>query len=144
MIATRRLAATLIAEADKDGTSRQLGGCWLITSATLIADQAGWDDEDESKDKDFTSYPYWITTDDGVDPIGVTGATDDDLLSWCGQYADTSASRQARSRKARAEVGGKQIAVMLTPAAAAKLATHTAKGEPIAAVISRLLVRSRP
>ena len=52
--------------------------------------------------------------------------------------------RQARSRKARAEAGGKQIAVMLTPAAAAKLAAHVAKGETIAGIVNRLLERSKP
>ena len=52
--------------------------------------------------------------------------------------------RQARSRQARAQAGGKQIAVMLTPAAAAKLAQWVAKGETIAGVINRLLVRSKP
>lgn len=52
--------------------------------------------------------------------------------------------RQARSRRARAEAGGKQIAVMLTPAAAAKLAAHVAKGETIAGVVNRLLERSKP
>lgn len=55
-----------------------------------------------------------------------------------------AAARQARSREARAVVGGKQIAVMLTPAAAAKLAAHVAKGETIASVVNRLLVKSRP
>ena len=50
--------------------------------------------------------------------------------------------RQARSRKARAAAGGKQIAVMLTPQAAAKLAEHTAKGESITAVVNRLLCES--
>lgn len=49
------------------------------------------------------------------------------------------AIRQARSREARAKAGGKQIAVMLTPAAAAKLAAHVAKGETIAGVVNRLL-----
>ena len=52
--------------------------------------------------------------------------------------------RQARSRKARAEAGGKQIAVMLTPEAAAKLSAWVARGETIAAVVNRLLARSRP
>lgn len=56
----------------------------------------------------------------------------------------SSQERQARSRKARAEAGGKQIAVMLTPAAAAKLAAWVAKGETIAAVVNRLLARSPP
>ena len=52
--------------------------------------------------------------------------------------------RQARSRAARASTGGKQIAVMLTPEAAAKLVAHVAKGETIAGVVNRLLVKSRP
>ncbi len=52
--------------------------------------------------------------------------------------------RQARSRKARAEAGGKQIAVMLSPAATSKLAKWCAKGETAAGVINRLLERSRP
>lgn len=56
----------------------------------------------------------------------------------------TGAARQARSRKARAEAGGKQIAVMLTPKAADKLAAHVAKGETIAGAVNRLLERSRP
>jgi hypothetical protein len=52
--------------------------------------------------------------------------------------------RQARSREARAEAGGKQIAVFLTPAAAAKLAAWLARGETIASTINRLLTRSKP
>lgn len=52
--------------------------------------------------------------------------------------------RQELSRAARIEAGGKQIAVMLTPAAAAKLAAWVARGETIAAVVNRLLIRSRP
>lgn len=54
------------------------------------------------------------------------------------------ANRQARSRQVRAEAGGKQIAVMLTPAAAAKLAAWVARGETIAGVINRLLTLSKP
>ena len=53
-------------------------------------------------------------------------------------------NRQTASRAARAEAGGKQIAVMLTPAAAAKLALWTDRGETIASVVNRLLARSRP
>lgn len=56
----------------------------------------------------------------------------------------SSAERQARSRKARAEAGGKQIAVMLTPAAAAKLAAWLARGESIASTVNMLLTRSKP
>lgn len=140
----RAFAATLIAEADSAGESSQLGGCWLVTSATLIADQAGWDDGDASKDADFTACPYWIITDDGTDPEGVTGADDADLRAWSDQYAPTDAARQARSRQTRASAGGRQIAVMLTPASAAKLAAWVARGETIAGVVNRLLAKSRP
>lgn len=55
-----------------------------------------------------------------------------------------AAKRQALSRQARASAGGKQIAVMLTPAAAAKLAAWIAKGETIAGLINRMLTKSRP
>ena len=58
--------------------------------------------------------------------------------------SERQAERQARSRKARAQEGGKQIAVMLTPAAAAKLAAWVAKGDTIAGVINRMLTKSRP
>lgn len=57
---------------------------------------------------------------------------------------NTAHERQARSREARAKAGGKQIAVMLNPAAAAKLAAHVARGETIAGVVNRLLSKSRP
>ena len=52
--------------------------------------------------------------------------------------------RQKKSRNSRAEAGGKQIAVMLTPAAAAKLTAWLAKGGTIAGVVNRLLERSSP
>ena len=54
------------------------------------------------------------------------------------------ADRQARSRKARAEAGGKQVALFLTPKAAGKLELWQARGDSIAVVINRLLERSRP
>lgn len=57
---------------------------------------------------------------------------------------ESDRERQARSRQARAEAGSKQIAVMLTPAAAAKLAAWLERGETIAGVVNRLLAKSRP
>lgn len=51
-------------------------------------------------------------------------------------------ARQARSRQARAEAGGKQVAVWLTPAAVKRLAAIQAHGESIAGAINRLLVES--
>lgn len=56
----------------------------------------------------------------------------------------TPSERMARSRQARADAGGKQIAVFLTPDAASKLAAWVARGESIAGVINRLLTRSKP
>ena len=56
----------------------------------------------------------------------------------------TAAERQGRSRKLRAALGGKQIAVVLTPAAVAKLAQWKLRGLGIAEAINRLLERSRP
>lgn len=54
------------------------------------------------------------------------------------------AARQARSRKARAKAGGKQIAVMLSPQAATKLVKLQMRGESIAGVVNRLLEESKP
>jgi len=54
------------------------------------------------------------------------------------------AERKAKSRQAAEGSGGKQIAVMLTPAAAAKLAAWVARGETIASIVNRLLTRSKP
>lgn len=56
----------------------------------------------------------------------------------------TTKERQARSRKARAEAGGKQVAVWLTADAVKRLAALQAQGESIAGAINRLLVESKP
>ena len=80
-----------------------------------------------------------------ADTLGIYGCQNCGGDAMSNQVArDKTAERQARSRQARAEAGGKQIAVMLTPAAAAKLAAWVAKGETIAGVVNRLLLRSRP
>ena len=60
------------------------------------------------------------------------------------QGAMTPAQRQSRSRSRREDAGGKQIAVVLTPAAVAKLAQWQLRGLGIAEAINRLLERSRP
>lgn len=52
--------------------------------------------------------------------------------------------RMARSRKARAEAGGKQIAVMLTPLAADKLSRWLLRGLNVTQVVNKLLERSKP
>ena len=52
------------------------GGVFLDTSENMISDQKGWDDEDPSKEIDFSAYPLWVTTDDGADPVGYTSVED--------------------------------------------------------------------
>ena len=54
----------------------------------------------------------------------------------------TSTVRMARVRAARAKAGGKQIAVWLSPEAAARLTKLTAKGDTIATVVNRLILRT--
>lgn len=55
-----------------------------------------------------------------------------------------AAERKAKSRQTAEAGGGKQISVMLTPAAAAKLAKWLARGETIASTVNLLLTRSKP
>lgn len=54
------------------------------------------------------------------------------------------ADRMASSREDRAKEGGRQVAVWLGPAAAAKLAAWIARGETATGIINRLLTRSKP
>lgn len=55
-----------------------------------------------------------------------------------------NAEAQRRSRAKREASGYQQVAVMLKPEAAAKLAAWVAKGETKAGIINRLLERSKP
>ena len=52
------------------------GGVYLESAEHLISQQKGWEDEDESKNFDFTSAPFWITTDDGKTPTAIHDAED--------------------------------------------------------------------
>jgi len=40
-------------------------GVYLWASKILLEEQEEWGDLDESKHKDFSTAPYWVTTDDG-------------------------------------------------------------------------------
>jgi len=46
-------------------------GVFIQTSENIISDQKDWCDEDQAKSTDFSTSPYWITTDDGQDPAGI-------------------------------------------------------------------------
>lgn len=54
-------------------------GVYLSTSENMAADAKGWDDEDPAKAIDFSKYPFWLTTDSGDGPVGITGIDDQDL-----------------------------------------------------------------
>jgi hypothetical protein len=56
----------------------------------------------------------------------------------------TPAEKMTRYRAKRSQAGGRQIAVMLTDVAAAKLDAWIARGETNASIINRLLTRSKP
>jgi len=46
-------------------------GVFLSSAEDMIEDQRAWDEDDSSKEIDFSTSPFWITTDDGVTPIGI-------------------------------------------------------------------------
>jgi len=70
------IAGDYLSEAFKDGYADLGGGITLSTAAHMVSEQKDWPDEDPSKDVDFLSYLYWITTDNGIDPIGIDSAED--------------------------------------------------------------------
>ena len=45
-------------------------GVFVSTSEFIISEQKNWDDEDESRDIDFSTSKFWVTTDDGAEPEG--------------------------------------------------------------------------
>ncbi len=73
--------ATLIIEKILAADSKIQSGVFLQTREEIMADQATWDDDDGSKNTDFSGSLYWITTDDGCEPIGID--TDDELKEAC-------------------------------------------------------------
>jgi hypothetical protein len=66
----------MLKKVDKKGCVEIQSGVYLHTQADIIAEQKDWDDEDDSKDLDFTVAPYWVTTDDGATPESVYSADD--------------------------------------------------------------------
>lgn len=45
-------------------------GVYLFTQEEIISEYQTWGEEDESNNIDFTTYRFWITTDNGVTPQG--------------------------------------------------------------------------
>lgn len=63
-----------LAQVKKDildsGFSEIQEGVYLTSKATLIEEQKSWDAYDEAKNYDFSSHDFWITTDNGIKPLG--------------------------------------------------------------------------
>jgi hypothetical protein len=55
---------------EKDGYIEIKSGVYIWTKDGIIDEAGCWDDEDPSKNFDFSSYNFWITTDSGTEPDG--------------------------------------------------------------------------
>lgn len=51
-------------------------GVFVQTVKDMISAQKDWHDNDPCKNMDFTSYPFWLTTDDGMIPEGFDSIDD--------------------------------------------------------------------
>ena len=57
-------------------------GVFIQTSENIISDQKDWCDEDQEKSTDFSTSPYWVTTDGGNPPVGIVSDADlNELMS---------------------------------------------------------------
>lgn len=70
----------IVNECDASGFATIAAGVFLESSASMQAQAASWPDEDPARALDLAAYPYWLTTDSGTMPIGISGADDTDLL----------------------------------------------------------------
>ena len=80
-IVTVNKATDIIHECHELGFATIANGIFLETGESLQEQAQTWHDDDPGKAIDFSACPYWITTDCGTLPIGITGADDTDLLN---------------------------------------------------------------
>ena len=82
--------ASLISAASTTGSVEVAprSGLYIQSREDLISDQSFWDDDDASKGADFSAYAFWITTDDGADPVGFDRADDEDAIKILGQWME--------------------------------------------------------
>ena len=80
-IATVNKAADIVEECRELGFATIANGVFLETGESLQEQAQTWHDNDPGKAIDFSACPYWITTDSGTLPIGITGVNDPDLLN---------------------------------------------------------------
>ncbi|MFC5512795.1 hypothetical protein ACFPOU_16960 [Massilia jejuensis] len=51
-------------------------GVYLSCAENMICEQKDWDNDDPSKNFDFTAAPFWVTTNDGRGPFAVYDSED--------------------------------------------------------------------
>ena len=83
-------AIDILERAGEEGWVEIRPGTYLNTQASLEREQVEWDDEDACKDHDFSTNPYWLTFDNGSEPIGVSGADDSELTTAIGEQDKSS------------------------------------------------------
>ena len=62
---------TIKRELNASGFSTLAPGVELWTKEDLIADQATWSEEDDSKEADFSGSPFWLVLDSGDGPFAI-------------------------------------------------------------------------
>jgi hypothetical protein len=87
-IKTVNKASDIIQECHELGFATVSPGVFLETCESLLEQAETWHDDDPGKAIDYNAYPYWLTTDCGTLPIGITGADDPDLLNAIGDNPD--------------------------------------------------------
>jgi hypothetical protein len=87
-IKTVNKASNIIQECHELGFATVSPGVFLETCESLLEQAQTWSDDDPGKAIDFSACPFWITTDNGMLPIGITGADDPDLLNAIGDNPD--------------------------------------------------------
>ena len=81
-------ANDIIQDCNELGFATIADGIFLETGKSLLEQAETWSDDDPGKAIDFSACPYWITTDSGTLPIGITGSDDPDLLNAMGDCPD--------------------------------------------------------
>ena len=74
-------ALEIIRECYQYGVATVSAGVFVEASGFLQEQAETWADEDPGRAIDYRSYPYWLTTDNGILPVGISDADDPDLLN---------------------------------------------------------------
>lgn len=116
---TKHAAQQACERADQDGWTELSDGVYLNSSESIQEEQAQWNDGDNAKHVDFSKAPYWLTTDDGQEPVAISGADDADLLeavsvdervaSYAQERAEASASITLPQRPQEALATAEQV-----------------------------------